>query len=117
MMTLRNMTSGPRTALFAALGAALLSGACTGAQAATDSAAPAVRVSLRGLDLSSAAGQNLLHTRLSNAARKVCVVEDIRNLATVAAGSACERSAIARAVVSVHGAHLAAREAAASRRG
>jgi len=43
-------------------------------------------------------------------------VEDIRNLAAVAASSACQRAAVARAVLSVHGANLAAAVAVAKPR-
>jgi len=110
MMTTRSLTSGHRAALFTALTAALMVGACAAAHASE--AAPAVRVSLHGLDLESAAGQEALLTRLNGAARKVCAVSDIRDLSAVAASAACERSAVARAVLTVHGSHLAAVPAA-----
>ena len=105
-MTTRSLTSGHRAGLFTALTAALMVGTCAAAHASET--APAVRVSLHGLDIASAAGQETLLARLTNAARKVCAASDIRDLSAVAASSACERSAVARAVLTVHGSHLAA---------
>ena len=117
MLTTRNLTTGHRAALYAALTGALMFAACATAPAAAASPEPSVRVSLHGLNLATAAGQETLLARLNGAARKVCDVEDIRNLAAVAASSACQRSAVARAVLTVHGAHLAAADAAVKPRG
>lgn len=110
MTKTRALTSGHRAALFTTLTAALILGACAAAHASE--AAPAVRVSLHGLDLASPAGQEQLLSRLNRAAHKVCAVTDIRDLGAVAAAEACERSAAARAVLTVHGSNLAAVPAA-----
>jgi UrcA family protein len=74
-------------------------------------AANSVRVSYRDLDLASASGSRALEERITLAARKVCAAPDIRNLADVAAGSACQRDAISNALADVHSAHPAAQYA------
>jgi UrcA family protein len=68
-------------------------------------AANSVRVSYRDLNLASASGNRELEERITLAARKVCAAPDIRNLAEVAAGAACERDAVSNALADVHSAH------------
>lgn len=106
-----------RSALLTTLTACVLAGACTAAQAAaacTESAsagspeAPAIRVSFRDLDLATDRGAHTLYERINAAARKVCEVSNVRNLDEVAAGQACERAAVLRAVHQVHSGRLAA---------
>lgn len=56
-----------------------------------------VRVSYADLNLGSDVGQQVLHRRIVEAARTVCVIEDSRELALANATKACRSDAIARA--------------------
>jgi UrcA family protein len=77
----------------------------------------AVRVSYHDLDLATDAGSQALYQRITQAARKVCAVSDIRDLTALAQSEGCERAAVAHAVRQVHNARLAAVVAAATPRG
>lgn len=117
-MTFANFSAPwQRSALLTTLTACVLVGACAAAQASstcTDTAsaqspdAAAIRVSFRDLDLATDQGAHTLYQRINVAARKVCEVSSVRNLDEVAAGRACERAAISRAVQQVHSGRLAA---------
>jgi UrcA family protein len=112
------LTAGVAALVCAASGVALAADACPDRAAAastvTGSAAHAsnsVRVSYRDLDLTSVSGSRALEERITLAARKVCAASDIRDLAAVAAGDACERAAISSALADVHSAHPSAQYA------
>jgi UrcA family protein len=101
---------GNRYALLTALTACIAIGAGAAAARAAEPSvtAPAVKVSYRDLNLTTDAGNSALYARLEQAAAKVCVVDDIRDLAAVAARPACEQQAIARAVRAINSPRLAA---------
>jgi UrcA family protein len=122
-----NITRRTKSALIATAVAALLLGAsavAVAADAGPDQAAAAstvtgsaphssnsMKVSYRDLDLETANGSRTLEERITLAARKVCAAADIRNLAEVAAGEACQREAVSRALADVHNAHPSAQYA------
>jgi UrcA family protein len=81
------------------------------------STASSVRVSYRDLDLATDAGSRALYERITQAARKVCAVSDIRDLTALAQSDSCERAAVSQAVQQVHSPRLAALAAAAPQRG
>jgi UrcA family protein len=110
---------GNRSALFTALTAciAIGAGAAVAHAAGPSAGAPAVKVGYRDLNLATDAGNSALYARLEKAAAKVCVVDDIRDLAAVAARSACEQQAIARAVREINSPRLAALHTARAPRG
>ena len=110
---------GNRYALLTALTACIAIGAgAVAAHAGEPSAnAPAIKVGYRDLNLATDAGNGALYARLEKAAAKVCVVDDIRDLAAVAAVSACEQQAIARAVRQINSPRLAALHSARAPRG
>jgi UrcA family protein len=102
----------------AALTACLMIGAAATAHAAAlPDATPSVRVNYRSADLATGQGTLALYGRIVSAARKVCAVSDIRNLAEVSLGRACEAQAVARAVRDVNSPRLAALYSAQLRRG
>lgn len=102
----------------AALTVCLIIGASVTAQAAATADAPlSVRVSYRDLNLATEQGTQALYERIVSAARKVCPISDIRNLAEFAAARACEAQAIARAVREVNSPRLAAIYSAHQRQG
>jgi UrcA family protein len=111
------IAAGVATCLLGASGLAFASDALSDKVAASTvtGSAPhtvnSVRVSYRDLDLASASGNRALEERISLAARKVCAAPDIRNLAEMAAGAACERDAVANALADVHSAHPVAQYA------
>jgi UrcA family protein len=73
--------------------------------------ANSIKVSYRDLDLATPAGSRTLEERITRAARKVCAADDIRNLEEVAAGNACQRTAVSNALADVHSAHPGAQYA------
>ena len=100
------------------LAACALVGACAAARAevpsdtadiASSPDAPSLTVSYHNLDFTTTQGSAALYGRINDAARKVCVVNDIRDLKAVAASRACEHAAVTQAVREVHGALMAAR--------
>lgn len=101
---------GKRSSLFTALTAGLAIGVCAAAAHAAGPGAsvPAVRVAYHDLNLATEAGNTALYARLEKAAAKVCVVDDIRDLAAVAARASCEQKALERAVRTVGSPRLAA---------
>jgi UrcA family protein len=112
--------SGTRKLLRAAAsaGVILIGAVATAAYAAAPGdAAPSVRVSYHDLNLATDRGTAELYGRIVSAAHKVCQVSDIRNLAEVAAASACREQAIARAVRDVGNPRLAAVYTAHQRHG
>ena len=109
---------GNRYALITALSACIVLGAAAAAHAGEPSAsAPAVTVGYHDLNLATDAGNSALYARLEKAAAKVCVVDDIRDLAAVAARPACVQQAIARAVGQINSPRLAALYSARAPRG
>jgi UrcA family protein len=93
----------------AALGATFIVGTATAAAAITAAdALPTVTVGYHDLNLGTEKGTLALYARIESAAYKVCQVSDIRNLAEVAAASACRAQAIERAVRDVNSPRLAA---------
>ena len=102
----------------AALGATLIVGATTAAYASARAEdVPSVQVSYHDLNLATDEGTVALYQRIVSATYKVCQVEDIRNLAAVAAANACRDEAIARAVRDVNSPRLAAIYTARQRHG
>lgn len=59
--------------------------------------AASLSVGYADLDLTSAQGHAALNARIDRAARRVCAVEDSRNLSAMAASRACYRVAMASA--------------------
>jgi len=110
---------GNRYALITALSACIAIGAAAAAAHAGEpsASAPAVKVGYHDLNLATDAGNSALYARLEKAAAKVCVVDDIRDLAAVAARPACEQQAIARAVREINSPRLAALYSARAPRG
>ena len=88
----------------AAVAACLALGAASNAHAANE---PTLRVSYGDLNLATGQGSRALYGRIVDAARAVCVADDIRDLSAVAAARACRQQAIARAVRQVHNPMLA----------
>jgi UrcA family protein len=87
---------------------AALTVATTSFAAAADvDSPPSVSVRYDDLDLSSAAGANVLYHRISVAARQVCPDLYSRDLEVVAVGERCYASAVSKAVAEVNNAHLA----------
>lgn len=66
------------------------------------------------LDLSTDQGTHALYQRLQSAARAVCPGYDSRDLAAYADSRACQRAAVARAIVTIGNARLAAVHARAN---
>jgi UrcA family protein len=99
------LAAGVATCLVGASGAAFATEAASTVTGSAPPAANSMRVSYRDLDLASASGNRVLEERITLAARKVCAAPDIRNLAEVAAGAACERDAVANALADVHSVH------------
>jgi UrcA family protein len=108
---------GNRSALFTALTACLAIGACAAAAHAAETSAPTVTVTYNDLNLATEAGSSALYARLEKAAARVCVVDDIRDLAAVAARKSCQQAAIARAVRDVNSPRLAALFSARAKQG
>lgn len=112
----------PTFAALAALGA--LSTAALFASPAVASAAqpsdevPQTAVYYNLVELTTDAGTHALYERIVTAARAVCPGYDSRDLAVVADSRACQREAVARAIVQVGNERLAAVHAhARTRRG
>ncbi|MGP8034432.1 MAG: UrcA family protein [Steroidobacteraceae bacterium] len=106
-MTSATLTIGERlraATTAAAVAACLALGAASNAHAASE---PTLRVSYGDLNLTTEQGSRALYGRIVDAARAVCVADDIRDLSAVAAAHACRQQAIARAVRQVHNPMLA----------
>ena len=89
------------TAAFATTGVTLVA---TGAPAAAQTPivveavpTPSVRVSHADLNLLSAAGLHRLNARVRNAAEKLCLEPNTRQIETIVAGKSCVRIALDRA--------------------
>jgi UrcA family protein len=116
-MTSATLTIGERlraATTAAAVIACLAVGAAGNAHAATS---PTMKVSYADLNVTTAQGSQALYGRIVEAARSVCVVSDIRDLAAVASANACRQQAIARAVRAVHSPELASVYAARTQHG
>ena len=109
-----------RARTFTAL-AALSTAALLGSPAVASAAQPSdeilqTAVYYNALDLSSEQGTQALYQRLVSAARAVCPGYDSRDLAAYADSRACQRAAVARAVVQIGDARLASVQAHAKAR-
>jgi len=105
-------TLNPGVRLRAAMAFTLLAtcaavGAIGSAHAATSADSPALKVRYADLNLSTEQGSLALYGRIVEAARQVCVIDDIRDLRIVAAAKACREQAIAQAVRDVNSPMLA----------
>jgi UrcA family protein len=78
--------------------------------------APSVAVRYDDLDLASEQGALALYRRLEAAARRVCPLEDTRDLGGFMRSRACQSEALARAVRTVNNPQLAAVQALRSSR-
>jgi UrcA family protein len=94
------------------LAGCLLAGTLSVAQAAspeaTDAGVPTLVVSYGDLNLSTTEGNAALLQRITTAARRVCPLEDSRNLARAAYSNSCRAEAVARAVHDINSPQLAA---------
>jgi UrcA family protein len=94
------------------LAGCLLAGTLSVAQAAspeaTDAGVPTLVVSYGDLNLSTTEGNATLLQRITTAARRVCPLEDSRNLARAAYSNSCRAEAVARAVHDINSPQLAA---------
>ena len=90
----------------AALAATTLAGQASAAPVAAQ--APAVHVRYNDLDLATEQGSRALYRRIQVAARQVCPVSDIRDLAAMSQALKCQAAAVNRAVDDVHSPQLAA---------
>lgn len=109
-----------RPAILAAMLAAGLLGAVSvgAANAATlDLDTPSVVVNYHDLNLGTAAGNQVLYSRIVHAAVKVCPADSVRDPRVAAMVQLCRDQAIARAVYTIHSPQLAALHAAKSRNG
>jgi UrcA family protein len=108
-----------RAALYTVITACVAIGTCAAVQAGEScatapqsahaaNAANAVTVSYHDLDLSTREGASVLYARINHAAHEVCDAGNSRDLYTLAAAHACERSAVAQAVRAVDNPQLAA---------
>jgi UrcA family protein len=108
--------SRARAALYTVITAGVAIGTCAAVQAGESCAtapqsahaANAVTVSYHDLDLSTREGASVLYARINHAAHEVCDAGNSRDLYTLAAAHACERSAVAQAVRAVDNPQLAA---------
>ncbi|HLY52817.1 MAG TPA: UrcA family protein [Steroidobacteraceae bacterium] len=115
-MTSATLTTGERLRAATTL-AALAACFALGALGTARAAEPSMKVSYQDLNLSTEQGSQTLYARIADAARAVCVVEDIRDLRARAAVNTCREQAIARAVHGVDSPKLAALYAAHQQRG
>jgi UrcA family protein len=104
------------------LAGCLLAGALGVAQAGSPEATaaatvPTVVVSYGDLNLSTTEGNATLLQRITTAARRVCPLEDSRNLARAAYTNSCRADAVARAVHDINSPQLAALHAVRTNRG
>jgi UrcA family protein len=90
--------------------------AVVSAAAASPADAPTVVVRFGDLNLATEAGAAALYHRIVAAAAQVCPAWDPDNLATISAGAACRKAAIARAVAAIPSPKLAAIHAAHDKR-
>jgi UrcA family protein len=95
------------------LAGCLLAGTLSVAQAASPEATavgavPTMVVSYGDLNLSTTEGNATLLQRITTAARRVCPLEDSRNLARAAYSNSCRAEAVARAVHDINSPQLAA---------
>jgi UrcA family protein len=95
-----------------ALAVAGLVASVTGFAATPAVDAPSVSVRYDDLNLSTTVGVDTLYRRISSAARRVCPVNDLRDLPVALAAERCQAAAIARAVSEVNNPSLAMLHAA-----
>src|SRR5882757_2931661 len=111
--TLKTASNRFNSRVLTVLAGCLLTGGLSVAQAASPEATPAAAVptlvvSYGALNLSTTEGNAALYQRITTAARRVCPIEDSRNLAQAAHSSSCRAEAVARAVRDVNSPRLAA---------
>ncbi len=78
---------------------------------------PTIVVRYHDLNLGTAAGTQVLYSRIVHAAVKVCPADSVRDPQVAAMVQMCRDQAIARAVYVIHSPQLAALHAAKSRNG
>lgn len=113
-IALRTLAGRTALSLFAAGSLALMAGQ---AVAADQDTVPTARVRYGDLNLATDAGARALYQRIQAAARTVCPIVDLRDLARLVEAQACRREAIERAVNAVGSPKLASAHRAATRRG
>lgn len=96
------------TLLLAAGAATLLLGAANIASAASLDAVRSVKVRDDDILVNTELGNTVLYRRIVSAAVDVCGKPDIRDLDAIAAANTCQRTAVERAVESVHSPMLTA---------
>ena len=96
------------TLVLAAGAATLLVGAANTANAASVDEVRSVNVRYDDIELNTELGNTVLYRRIVSAAVQVCGSPDIRDLDAMAAAKTCRRTAVERAVESVHSQMLAA---------
>ena len=90
------------TLVLAAGAATLLVGAANIASAASMDEVRSVNVRYDDIELNTELGNTVLYRRIVSAAVEVCGQPDIRDLDAIAATRTCQRTAVERAVESVH---------------
>src|SRR5215469_11036187 len=96
------------TLVLAAGAATLLVGAANIASAASVDEVRSVNVRYDDIELNTELGNTVLYRRIVSAAVQVCGSADIRDLDAIAATKNCQRTAVERAVESMHNQRLAA---------
>jgi UrcA family protein len=96
------------TIVLAAGAATLLVGAANIASAASVDEVRSVNVRYDDIELNTELGNTVLYRRIVSAAVRVCGSPDIRDLDAMAATKNCQRTAVERAVESMHNQRLAA---------
>ena len=81
--------------MFAAAGALLAAATLVVSTASQAETSNSVHVSYADLNLASPAGQGVLQHRIAGAARVVCVIEDLREIALRTATDDCRSDAVA----------------------
>lgn len=112
-----NLKSARALAACLSLGGCVLAASANAAGAVTSTnEAPSLVVSYDDLNLASEQGVLALYRRLSDAARRVCPLENSHDLGEFMRSRACRSEALARAVRAVNNPQLAAVQAARSSR-
>jgi len=96
------------TLVLAAGAATLLVGAANIASAASVAEVRSVNVRYDDIEINTELGNTVLYRRIVSAAVQVCGSPDIRDLDAIAAAKTCKRTAVERAVESMHSQRLAA---------
>jgi UrcA family protein len=118
MATFKVSSNRSTSRLLTALAGCLLAGTLSVAHAAPPSdAVPTTVVKYGDLNISTDDGARALYQRITAAARRVCPLDDSRELAQTARSNACRTAAVARAVRDINSPRLAELYAGRSNRG